>query len=388
MGKINGIEYRKDAFSMIKKIGCIINPVAGVGGRAGLKGSDHPEIIQYATKLGITSESQKRAQIALKEIFSFYEDQVELIVGPGEMGEDAARAIGFRPKILGKIKTGQTTSNDTEKIAMEMKQVGVDLLLFVGGDGTARNIYNAVNTSIPVLGIPSGVKMHSSVFAITPKTVGELVCKYFQYSPGVREAEVMDIDEELFRQGRVVTRLYGYLKVPLDTNLVQGTKVGGINHEEAALNGIACAIIERMQRDSDHMYIIGPGTTTRVITEKLGLKGTLLGVDVVYKNKLIEKDVNERVLLNLIKNQPSKIIVTPIGGQGYVFGRGNQQISPEVIKLVGRNNIIIVSTIEKIASIKNNFLFADTGNEEVDNMLRGSYRIVTGYRKEYACRIQ
>ncbi|WZL73207.1 ATP-NAD kinase family protein [Clostridiaceae bacterium 35-E11] len=373
---------------MIKKIGLIINPVAGVGGKAGLKGSDHPEIIQYATKLGITSESKKRAQIALQEIFHSYKDQVDFIAAPSEMGEDVVKEIGFRAKTLGNIKTGQTTSSDTEKIAMEMKQVGVDLLLFVGGDGTARNIYNAVNTSIPVLGIPSGVKMHSSVFAITPKIAGQLVYKYFQYGLSIREAEVMDIDEELFRQGKVVTRLYGYLKVPRDINLVQGTKVGGINHEASMLNGIAAAVIEKMQRDSEAMYIIGPGTTTSAITEKLGLEGTLLGVDVVYKNKVIAKDVDEITLLGLIKNRSAKIIVTPIGGQGYVFGRGNQQISPQVIELVGRNNIIIVSTVEKITSIKNNSLFVDTGSEDVDHMLRGTYRIVTGYGREYACRIQ
>ncbi|SCX90137.1 ATP-NAD kinase family protein [Alkaliphilus peptidifermentans] len=372
---------------MTKKIGLIVNPVAGIGGRAGLKGSDSPEIIELAAKMGIESESRKRSEVVLTEIYKF-RDKFELIVAPGEMGEDAAKAMGFNPMILGEINSGSTTSNDTEKIAMKMMDMGVDLLLFVGGDGTARNIYNAVNTSITVLGIPSGVKMHSSVFSITPKIAGELISKYFQNGMGTREAEVMDIDEELFRHGKVVARLYGYLKVPNLANLVQGTKVGGIDTEASIMQGIATTVTEMMKRDNEYIYIIGPGTTTRAITDKLDLESTLLGVDVLYKNKLVAKDVDEITILNLIRDKPAKIIVTPIGGQGYVFGRGNQQISYDVIKLVGKNNIIIVSTIEKLTSIKNKTLLVDTGREDVDNMLCGVYRIITGYRSEHTYKIK
>lgn len=373
---------------MIKKLGMIINPLAGIGGRAGLKGSDSPQIIKQAIELGVTSEAKKRAQIALKHINSLYEEEIELITAPYEMGGDEARVSGFNPRIVGTIKRDKTTGDDTEKIAKEIKKLGIDLLLFVGGDGTARNIYNAVNNSIPVLGIPSGVKMHSGVFATTPKAASELVYKYFHCRTSVLEAEVMDIDEESFRKGRVSGRLYGYLKVPYDKNLVQGAKVGGITTEESSLNAIAWDIVERMQTEDNYMYVVGPGTTTRAIMEKLDFQNTLLGVDVVYKNKLVGKDVNERELRKLINKRPTKIIVTPIGGQGYIFGRGNQQISAEVIKLVGKNNIIVVSTIEKIVSIKSNYLLVDTGNDEVNNMLRCSHRVVTGYKREHVCMIK
>ena len=192
-----------------------------------------------------------------------------------------------------------------------------------------------------------------------------------------KEQEVMDIDEDAFRAGRVTARLYGYLKVPFEKRFVQSRKSGGIKTEEASLEGIAHYVIDSMS--DDYIYVIGPGTTTRSIMEKLGLKNSLLGMDVVYQKKLLANDVSEEELLNLIKGKKAKIIITIIGGQGHIFGRGNQQLSPTVLNQVRKENIIVVSTREKLNTIFGSPMLIDTGDSETDNMLEGYYKVVVGY---------
>ena len=215
-----------------------------------------------------------------------------------------------------------------------MKDFGADLILFAGGDGTARDIFNAINGEIPVLGIPAGVKIQSAVFAINPTRAGDIAAKFMKEElTTVQELEVMDIDEEAYRKNRISSKLYGYLKVPYEESLVQGSKEATSGSEEIVLEAIASEVVESMNKDT--LYIIGPGTTTRSIAESLGINKTLLGVDVVENGQLLASDVNEETLLRLVKEKKAKIIVTVIGGQGFILGRGNQQISPEVIKKVG-----------------------------------------------------
>jgi predicted polyphosphate/ATP-dependent NAD kinase len=261
-----------------------------------------------------------------------------------------------------------------------MLRMGVDLLLFAGGDGTARDIHAAVGEELPVLGIPAGVKIHSAVFATTPANAGSLAALYLQGRvEGLREAEVMDIDEEAFRQGAVSAKLYGYLLVPYRTSLVQNLKMASVGGE-ASLDAIAQEIVEQME--PDFLYLIGPGTTTRAIAAELGLDKTLLGVDVVLDGELLAADVNEAQLLDLLETgRRANIIVTPIGGQGHIFGRGNQQLSPQVIKKVGKDSIIVVSTKEKLYSLGTRPLLVDTGDAAVDQMLGGYLTVVTGYRE-------
>ena len=368
-----------------KRLGLIVNPVAGIGGRVGLKGSDGAEIQKKALELGAVPQSLNRAIQALERIKSM-KGAFEVITYPGEMGEDAARECGFEPTVIGSIKQGETTPEDTRNAAQEMVRLKVNLLLFAGGDGTARDIYNAVGEGIPVLGIPAGVKIHSAVFATSPRSAGDLAELYLQERvSSLREAEVMDVDEEAFRQGIVSAKLYGYLKIPFRRRLVQSLKIASKPGEKASLEAIACEVVDRM--GDDCLYIIGPGSTTRAITSKLGLNKTLVGVDVVFKGKLLATDVSESQLLNLLEGRDAKIIVTPIGGQGYIFGRGNQQISPEVIKRVGKDNIIVVSTTEKINSLGGRPLWVDTGDRAVDRMLSGYMRVVTGYNEQVVCRV-
>ena len=367
-----------------RRLGLIVNPVAGIGGRVGLKGSDGAEIQKKALALGAVPQSLNRAIQALERLKPV--DELEVITYPGEMGEDAARACGFEPTVIGSIKPGETTPEDTMNAAGEMLRLHVDLLLFAGGDGTARDVYNAIGEELPVLGIPAGVKIHSAVFGANPISAGDLAASYLRGRVSdLREAEVMDIDEEAFRQGVVSAKLYGYLKIPFERRLVQSLKTPSSPGEQTAMAAIAADVVSNME--DGWLYIIGPGTTTRAITSRSGLDKTLIGVDVVAEGKLVAADVNESQLLELLEGRKAKIIVTPIGGQGYIFGRGNQQISPKVIEKVGKENIIVVSTTGKIHSLGGRPLWVDTGDREVDEMLSGYIRVTTGYNERMIYRV-
>ncbi|MEW5980502.1 MAG: ATP-NAD kinase family protein [Acidobacteriota bacterium] len=363
----------------MKKLGVIINPVAGIGGRVGLKGSDGIEVVRKAWELGGRPESPRRAVEALKVVSSI-KDRIEVVAYAGEMGEDECREAGFLPSVVGSIRRGETTGRDTETAARLMVSQGVDLLFFAGGDGTARNIYNAVLDQVVALGIPTGVKIHSGVYAVTPRSAGEAVVLFLEGRlRNLREAEVMDIDEAAFREGVLAARLYGYLRVPDEDRYVQSVKAGGAQTEKETLRGIAAEVIDSMD-DPDCYFIVGPGTTARAIMDALGLPKTLLGVDVVRNKELVANDVREDQLLALINGQHARIVVTPIGGQGHVFGRGNQQLSSRVIRAVGKENIIVIATKEKLVSLAGRPLLVDTGDEGLNLALTGYLRVTTGYR--------
>ena len=361
------------------QIGFIVNPIAGMGGKVGLKGTDGPEVLEKARELGALPESPEKAKIAL-ELLLPLKNQIKIITYPGSMGEEEASAVGFDPIVLGDEKNNMGPK-DTEEAAKKMLDRGVDLLIFAGGDGTARNIYNAIGNKVPVIGIPAGVKIHSGVYANHPRGAGEVALKYLQNEDmETKEAEVMDIDEEAFRGGQVTARLYGYMKVPLEPELVQNLKSGGIGSEAAALDGISDKIIETMEPDV--LYIIGSGTSTRPIMEKLGLPNTLLGIDIIKDKELVASDVNEKEILEIIEGKKAKIIVTIIGGQGYIFGRGNQQLSAQVIRKVGKDNIQIIASKNKLMSLGGRPLLVDTGDEEVNSMFNGYTRVLTSYTAE------
>ncbi len=395
----------------MKKLGFLVNPVAGMGGKVGLKGTDGSEILEKAIAMGARPEAGNKAVLALEELKPLA-GNIELFTCRGEMGEEVAVRCGFRPKLVsigapgsmsespspsrvegfgqGEETTAQIVSGpaDTEAAVKIMAEEEVDLLLFAGGDGTARNIFNALgeDANLPVIGIPAGVKIHSAVYATTPRKAGELARLFLQEGElPLRRAEVMDIDEECFREGRLSARLYGYLFVPCAGDLMQNLKIGGVTSEEAVLEAIAEHVVENM--DEETVYIIGPGSTTGPIMHKLGFENTLLGVDVIRKKKLLVADANEKQILEQINEKPAKIIVTVIGGQGYIFGRGNQQISAEVISTVGKDNIIIVATRVKILALDHSHLLVDTGDDPVNEMLKGFTRIITGYHEELIYKI-
>ena len=367
----------------MKLLGFIVNPVAGMGGSVGLKGTDG-EIIKDAIKLGAQPVVPKRVEVFFSHIES--KDQFCLLVAPGKMGEELLNGKGFKFKVVGHIQQ-QTTAEDTKRIANLMLKEQVELLIFCGGDGTARDIFDAIGLKIPVVAIPSGVKMFSSVFALNPKAAAQIVNKFVKDATDTQEKEILDIDEEAFRNNRLDSKLYGYLVVPKIQYLTQNAKdssnVGRTINENKY--EIAQQIIETMEKDA--LYLLGPGTTIKSITDQLKLVKSLLGVDAIYNKSVISEDLNENGIVKLLnKYQKVKIIVTPIGGQGFVFGRGNKQFTPKILKRVGKNNIIIIGTEDKIKSLK--CLRVDTGDDETDRMLEGLTKVVIGYKEELICKIE
>jgi len=359
---------------MKKKIGLLVNPVAGMGGSVGLKGTDG-EIYQTALQLGAKPVTPARAMEFLSHIRR--KDSIELFVAPGKMGEEYVEDIGIPITVVGII--GQETSaKDTKRITADMLAKGVDLLILVGGDGTARDVYDAIGLKLPVVAVPAGVKVFSSVFAFSTRAAAEMV-DAFVAGTDVIEEEVLDIDEDAFREGRLDSRLYGYLSVPNVKSLLQGGKEASAVGRSAAetKKEIAAYIVEGM--DIEALYLLGPGTTLKAIADEVGIKKTLLGVDAVFNRKLVGSDLNEHGILELFKQfERRKIIVTPIGGNGFIFGRGSKQFTSEVISQVGRENIIAVGTKDKLNKL--DCLRVDTGDFELDKQLSGYMDVTVGYK--------
>ncbi|OPY36273.1 MAG: ATP-NAD kinase [Methanoregula sp. PtaU1.Bin051] len=354
------------------RIGFVVNPVAGLGGTVGLKGTDG--VITEALRRGAVPSANERAISALKYIHG---NDITFLTCSGLMGETALQKAGiFCFSIVYNSPVGSTTADDTRRACRLFLDEHVDLVLFCGGDGTARDVYDTVGSKVPMLGIPAGVKMYSAVFAIDPKSVAAVLEN--AGSLMTREAEILDIDEQSYRKGILSTRLYGIARVAALEEYVQTAKhVIEEKDEERAKNEIANFITEVMLPDTT--YIIGAGTTTESIVHKLGLRKTLLGVDVVRNRLLLVNDADERALLATLNNDAdSRIIVSPIGAQGFIFGRGTQQISAEVIRKVGLSNIIIVATPAKCADTP--LLYVDTGDPELDAQFPDSVQVITGYR--------
>lgn len=361
------------------KLGLIVNPIAGIGGKVGLKGSDGAETLCRARELGACPESCEKTSRAIKE-FADLRDGFELYTCAGGMGQNVAEQFGIAARIVGGSAGEETTAEDSIAMAKAMAAAGVDMLLFAGGDGTARNIMDAVGESLPVLGIPAGCKIHSAVFAINPKTAGIEVRRILEAGrlPELREAEVMDIDEGLFRQGIVRARLYGYMSVPDDKKRMQNLKSGRAPNEKASVDLLSNCIVDNMEKDT--LYIIGSGSTMMAVKDKLKIDGTLLGVDIVFNGGMMCSDATEKqILAALDEYNNAKVIVTAIGGQGYIFGRGNQQLSAQVLMRVGKENIIVAMSKDKAESLFMRNLYIDTADEQVDAMLCGYYRVLVGY---------
>ncbi len=363
---------------LLKKIGLIINPIAGIGGKVGLKGSDGADTYKRAMTLGAVPECGRKVLTALKELQSI-RGEFEIYTYSGNMGEAACAEAGLNFRIVGQPEHALTVPGDTKQAAKKIVEMDVDLLVFAGGDGTARDIMDAIGMEVPVLGIPAGCKIHSGVYAVNPTAAGRLICRYIQGKvKETVEAEVMDIDEELFREGIVQAKLYGYLNVLRDQGFVQNRKSGG-SVQTDSVEAIADYLASLWEEDV--LYVVGTGSTTAAVMKRMGLENTLLGVDLVYKKQVIVKDCTEQEILeNIEKHDKVKILVTVIGGQGYIFGRGNQQISAEVIRRTGRDNIIVIAAKEKMLLLQGKPLYVDTGDSEVDSVLSGYLRVIVGYK--------
>ncbi len=360
----------------MNRVGIIVNPIAGMGGRVGLKGTDG-ESYEEALRRGAKPVSPRRAIEFLNHVRSM---NFEIVAAAGLMGEEEVLASNKKDllRLVVGEKKERTTADDTKAAAKEMVGKGVDIIVFVGGDGTARDILDAVDEEIPILGVPSGVKMFSAIFAVNPRAAAKVLDEFLAGRTSLVEREVLDIDEEAYRKGVLRIRLYGYLKVPMPRNdLLQYMKTiskGG--EEEENKLAIARTIVEEMEPDT--LYLLGPGTTVKAIADLLDIDKTLLGVDAIVNKRLVGKDLDEASILRLLDQYGrAKIIVSPIGGQGFIFGRGNQQISPRVIRRIGKDNIIVIATWNKIKDLP--YLRVDTGDPDVDEMLRGYVKILVDY---------
>ncbi|MFQ3203739.1 MAG: putative polyphosphate/ATP-dependent NAD kinase [Pseudoalteromonas tetraodonis] len=358
------------------KLGLIVNPVAGLGGTVALKGSDGEDTAAKAIALGAEPKSNSRTKAAL-EVLVPHQSNITIYTVNDEMGEQTAKALGFNTQVVYQSNS-PTTSDDTEAAARLLQQQGVDLILFAGGDGTARNICHAVEDSVPVLGIPAGCKIHSGVYAITPKAAGRVVEMLVKGElVTLSDADVMDIDEVAFRQGTVKAKRYGEMQVPSEVRYVQAVKNGGKETDELVLADIAAYVVSEMNADT--LYVMGSGSTVGAVMEEMGLENTLLGVDLVEDQALVGQDLTAQQLLELTKERETKLVITLIGGQGHIFGRGNQQLSPTLIKAIGRDNIIVVATKTKLQALNGRPLICDTGDSKLDDELSGYIRVTSGF---------
>lgn len=366
----------------MRKVGLLVNPIAGMGGSVGLKGTDGPDTLRTAIGRGAKPSAGNRATAALREMKNLGE--IQFLTGAEDMGETILKGLTLPLPVITVNHTSIkqplfTGAKDTIRMAREIVKQKAELLLFCGGDGTARDILDAVHEEIPVIGIPAGVKMHSAVFAVTPQSAGKLASDFLKGGLELHDAEVMDVDEEAYRRSSIAVKLYGFLLVPQEPFLLQSAKavLPESVDERENVEAIARQIVEEM--NSETTYILGAGTTVKAIADKLGESKTLLGVDVFKNRHLILADAEARDLERIVKGENDiKIIVSPIGQQGHIFGRGTQQITPEILRKVGRENVIIIASQAKIAQLKS--LYVDTGDADLDASFRGYVKVVIDYR--------
>lgn len=364
------------------KAGLVLNPLAGVGGPAALKGSDG--VADEALKRGSVSKVGDRVRSVLTAIDL---DKFEWFTVAGDMGGDLLAELDTPCHVVHTPADELTTPADTRAAVSAMAMKHIDLLLFAGGDGTARDVCDACNSIPAVVGIPCGVKMHSGVFTSSPRAAAALLRQLTVGKPlSLIEAEVRDIDEASFRQGIVKTKFHGEMPVPDDLQFMQQTKVGGKEVDELVLQDIAADYLESM--DAETLYIMGSGSTVAGLLAAMELPATLLGIDVVQGQQLVASDVTEKQLLALLQDaEAARIVVTAIGAQGHIFGRGNQQLSPSVIRKVGLENIDIVATKSKIASLNGRPMLLDTGDASLDLELAGLRTVITGYEDRVLYRL-
>ncbi|MFC5791612.1 ATP-NAD kinase family protein [Agromyces tardus] len=451
-------------------LGLIVNPVAGVGGPAGLAGSDGADVQRLARERGARSRADERASAALAVVAASHPNARVLTVA-GAMGEHAVRAAGLEPVVV--AQSGEPTSAaDTAAAARALAAAGATLVLFAGGDGTARDVatglalagraappeatrietpgdevegldtlagarystgeasvdrvarsayrdlegggldtlagarYSTGEASVDrvarsvyrdlegggldtlagarcstgevaALGIPAGVKMYSPAFAVSPSAAGALAAAWLtEGSLPTQLREVLDVDEAALRRARVEPRLYGMLRVPDRPGRTQARKSATSAGEHAAVRAAAHGAADRMERGI--RYLLGPGGTMAELARELGVAKTPLGVDVVLDGELVLAGASEQQLLDEVRRGPAKAVVSIIGGQGFLLGRGNQQLSARVVGELGADPLLVVAPEQKLIDLGGRPLLVDTGDRDVDAGLAGFIRVVTG----------
>ncbi|MFW6385233.1 MAG: ATP-NAD kinase family protein [Halodesulfurarchaeum sp.] len=347
----------------MRRVGFLVNPIAGMGGRVGLKGTDGN--VAEAKRLGAEPRSPDRGVEALRSMLR-HGRPVDVLTWGGDMGEREAESAGIDYRVVGRPNGEETTAADTREAVGTFVTDGVDLILFVGGDGTAVDVVEALENvederEVPILGVPAGVKVFSSVFAVSPKAAGRIAARF----ETTETREVNDIDEEAYRKGAVKATLRGLASVPVDSDLQSSKQV---------LGGDVTSLAQGVAEDVEPgvTYVLGPGGTLDAIKAELGIEGTPLGVDVYRDGELVVADASEAEILDSLGSD-NVVVVSPIGGQGFVFGRGNDQLSPAVIDRCDRE---IVASREKLNAT--GVLRVDTGDDELARRLRGWVKVRIG----------
>lgn len=360
-------------------LGLVINPYAGIGGALALKGSDGADIRAQALAQGAIPKANEKTKVALHQLLD-YQANIVIKTAAGQMGAQCAESLGFVTEICYTPPHDQTEATDTQAAVDILIEQGVDCILFAGGDGTARNICEQVPDHIPVLGVPAGCKIHSGVYAITPRAAGYVIADMVLGKlVSVRSAEVRDIDESAFREGKVIAKHFGELSVPAQLQYVQSVKMGGKESDELVLADLAAYVDELRDEHDDCSWVIGSGSTIDFMMNEWGMTNTLLGVDVITAQGEMLSDITAPELLEHVQMNPAKLLITLIGGQGHIFGRGNQQLSPEVIRTIGYDNIFIVATKTKLHHLDGRPLICDTSDPQLDAELCGYMEVITGY---------
>jgi len=372
----------------MKKIAFIVNPIAGLGGPLGLKGSDNIQLMfnLLFSEIGPeNSRAQKRAKQFISRIME--KDKIEFLTASNLMGEASLKDFNIKYKIVHQV--GDLTGPEDTCVAVSKAICeGAELVVFVGGDGTARDVATA-SEDIPILGVPAGVKIFSGVFAATPRDAAKIIDAWIRGEAEIVEEEVMDVDEEAYKKNRLTVRLYSLAKTIKYKRMLQGSK--GIFHgpqEEEEKKAIAKYVAEeKIERNT--LYIFGPGSTVAALAKMLGVDKTLLGVDLYIDGEIVVKDAAERDIIYYINNKKYsrvKLVLSPVGRQGFILGRGNLQISPKVLQKISKEDLIVVATKRKLRETP--FLRVDTGDEELDKKFSGYIRVITGYREECVVKVQ
>jgi len=365
------------------RIGFLINPIAGMGGRVGLKGTDG--LAEEAVRLGAVPVAPGRAAESLRRLHDGLDDPaaIEWLTCAGTMGADTLRAAGFDAARIVHAAGDPPTRQDTVATVAAFVAAKADLVLFCGGDGTARDVASVVGETTPMLGIPAGVKMFSGVFGVTPAGTAEIVLGWLDGTLPLATADVLDLDEERYRAGELAMRLFCKARTPYEPTRTQTAKALFVESSDAEVKAaIADYIGEEIAARPGTLFLLGPGSTVQAVAEALGLDKTLLGVDALLAGKLVGRDLNETAILDLLARHPdAKLILSPIGAQGFVLGRGNLQISPAAIRRIGTGHIVVVSTPAKLK--RTAALRFDTGDTALDAELadRRYLPVIVGYRR-------
>ena len=376
------------------RIGILVNPDAGLGGRLGYKGTDGRAA--EARAAGAVDRSGPRMTDALSrfsELLSHLREAPHLMSCSGRMGSDWIPAgISFEEMVRA---PAESTAEDTRRAVSELLDANIDLLFYAGGDGTTRDIVAALEeaqrTDLPLVGVPTGVKMHSGCFAATPRAAAEVLAAWLSGDLMLASTEVMDLDEEAYREGEWKVRMYAEVQTPSSPRWMQGAKMRvAAAEEEEVLEGLAAHVGELAQENPGMLIIWGSGGTLRAMSENLGMQTTLLGIDASRDGVLVGRDLNEDGLLELLDGNGSAgvlLLLSPMGGQGFLIGRGNLQLSPEVLRAVGVDNILGVATPGKLAILSE--LRIDSGDSGLDADIRERryLRVLQGFRTTRLIRV-